>query len=44
LYMMVVGTESGNSSHLRYFNENQPTDTVDLFELSGRPLVMRRPV
>jgi hypothetical protein len=42
LYLMVVGSESDNLSGSCYFDQNIGNDSVDFFELPGRPLVMRR--
>ena len=42
LYLMVVGSETDNSSLSRFFNENCSLDTVDIFEMPGRPLTVRR--
>lgn len=42
LYLMVVGSETDSSSHSRFFNENYSLDTVDIFEMPGRPLTVRR--
>jgi len=42
LYLMVVGSETDNSSNSRFFNENYSLDTVDIFEMPGRPLTVRR--
>ena len=38
LQMMVVGSESDNTSAYGYFDPIQGIDTVDLFELPGRPI------
>jgi hypothetical protein len=42
LYLMVVGSESGNDSTNRYLDHLHDTDTVDIFELPGRPLTNRK--
>jgi len=44
LYLAVVGSETGNDATARVFNEASNNDSVDLFELPGRPLTMRRGV
>ena len=41
LYLMVVASESDKSSMTRYFNERSDLDTVDIFEMPGRPITMR---
>ena len=41
LYLMVIASESDRSSMSRYFNERSDTDTVDIFEIPGRPITMR---
>jgi hypothetical protein len=42
LYLMVVASETDSSSHSRFFNENYSLDTVDIFNMPGRPLTVRR--
>jgi len=42
LYLMVVGSETGSDSTSRIFNENSTLDSVDIFEMQGRPLTARR--
>lgn len=42
LYLMVVGSETDNSSASRYLNEKSTRDSVDIFELPGRPLTGKR--
>jgi hypothetical protein len=39
LYLMVVSSESDGDSTSRFFNHMTSTDTVDLFEMPGRPLI-----
>lgn len=40
-YLMVVGSETNASSVIRKFDPTSNLDTVDLFELPGRPLTVR---
>jgi hypothetical protein len=40
--MMVVGTENCNTGASRYMDAANDGDTVDLFEMPGRPLTVRR--
>jgi hypothetical protein len=42
LYLMVIGSETDNVSDLTYFNHTSDSDSVDLFELPGRPLLINR--
>lgn len=42
LYLMVVGSETGSDSTSRIFSENSTLDSVDIFEMPGRPLTARR--
>lgn len=42
LYLMVVGSETGSDSNSRIFNEDYSLDTIDIFEMPGRPLTVRR--
>jgi hypothetical protein len=42
LYLMVVGSETDNTSKYRYLNEKSVKDSVDIFQLPGRPLTNRR--
>jgi len=42
LYLMVVASETDSSSNSRFFNENYSLDTVDIFEMPGRPITARR--
>jgi len=42
LFLMVVGSETGSDSTSRIFNENSTLDSVDIFEMPGRPLTARR--
>lgn len=42
LYLMVVGSETDNSGASRFFNEASNNDSVDIFQLPGRPLAIRR--
>jgi hypothetical protein len=42
LYMMVVGSESDGTSKSRFFDHINGTDTVDIFEMPGRPIVINR--
>jgi hypothetical protein len=42
LYLMVVGSESGNTSTSRFLDEKTDSDTVDIFRMPGRPLVRRK--
>lgn len=42
LYLMVVGSETDNTSMKCFFNQSSNMDAVDIFELPGRPIVMRR--
>jgi hypothetical protein len=42
LYLMVVGTETDNTGALMHLNEKSTRDSVDIFELPGRPLTNRR--
>jgi hypothetical protein len=42
LYLMVVGSETGSDSTSRIFNENSNNDTIDIFQIPGRPLTVRR--
>ena len=42
LCMMVVGSETGNDASSRSFVEYNNNDTVDIFELPGRPITGRR--
>ncbi len=42
LYLMVVGSERGGASNSRFFDESYSLDTVDIFEMPGRPLTVRR--
>ena len=44
LYLMVVGSETNNDSTNRFLSERSDRDTVDIFELPGRPLTMRKSV
>ena len=47
LYLMVVSSESDGQSQSRYLNHMAPAnqqDTVDIFEIPGRPLTTKRPV
>jgi hypothetical protein len=44
LYLMVVGSETNNDSASRILNEKSDRDTVDIFELPGKPLTMRKSV
>ena len=41
LYLMVVSSETDESSQSRFFNESSNLDTVDIFEMPGRPLTQR---
>jgi hypothetical protein len=38
LYLMVVGSETDNLSASRYLNQASDNDTVDLFQMVGRPI------
>lgn len=42
LYLMVVGTETGNDTYYRIMNPASNLDSVDIFELPGRPLTVRK--
>ncbi len=42
LYLMVVGSETGSASASRQFNESSNNDSVDIFQLPGRPIINRR--
>jgi hypothetical protein len=42
LYLVVVGSESGNNSTGCYLNHTNSNDSVDIFELPGRPLTNRK--
>lgn len=42
LYLMVVGTETDSTSPSRYLNQGSSSDTVDIFQLPGRPLTNRK--
>jgi hypothetical protein len=42
LYLMVVASETDSSSYSRFFNENYSLDTIDIFEMPGRPITARR--
>jgi hypothetical protein len=43
LYLMVVGSETDNTSSTRcFFNQASNKDSVDIFELPGKPVLMRR--
>jgi len=42
LYLMVVGTETDNTNGSMHLNEKSTSDTVDIFQLPGRPLTNRR--
>ncbi len=39
---MVVGSETDGSNSSRFLNEGSDLDTVDIFEMPGRPLTVRR--
>jgi hypothetical protein len=41
LYLMVVSSETDQSSMSRFFNESSNSDTVDIFEIPGRPITRR---
>lgn len=41
LYLMVIGSESDKSSLSRFFDESSDLDTMDIFEIPGRPIIMR---
>jgi len=42
LYLMVIGSETDNTGASRFFSEFSNNDSVDIFELPGRPLLKRR--
>lgn len=42
LYLMVVGSETDNTSSLNFFNHRSNSDVVDIFHMDGRPITMRR--
>jgi hypothetical protein len=42
IYLMVVGSEDDNLSSTGYFNHASNDDSVDIFELPGKPILMRR--
>jgi hypothetical protein len=42
LYLMVVGSETDNTSSFCFMNPASDRDVVDIFELSGRPILARR--
>ena len=42
LYLMVVASETDNTSTVRMLNHKSDADSVDLFNLPGRPITMRR--
>lgn len=42
LRMMVVGSETDNTSLSNFFNEKSDSDVVDVFELPGLPITKRR--
>ena len=42
LYLMVVGTETDNTSIKCFLNPASNADSVDIFELPGRPLIANR--
>lgn len=42
LYLMVVGSETDNDSTSNFFNQASNLDTVDIFELPGKPVTKRR--
>jgi len=47
LYLMVVASESDGQSQSRFLNHMAPAnkqDSVDIFEIPGRPLTTKRPV
>lgn len=42
LYLMVVASETDNTSTIRMLNHKSDADSVDLFNLPSRPITMRR--
>ena len=42
LYLLIVGSETDNTGNSCFFNQASNMDSVDIFELPGRPLLMRR--
>lgn len=44
LYLAVVGSETDNSSYTKFLNHASNDDSVDIFELPGRPLINKRTV
>jgi hypothetical protein len=42
LFLLVVGSETDNTSASCFFSQTSNSDSVDIFELPGRPLVVRR--
>jgi len=42
LYLMIVGSETDNTTSHMHLNERSVKDSVDIFELPGRPLTNRR--
>jgi hypothetical protein len=42
IYLMVIGNEDDNLSSACYFNHASNDDSVDIFELPGKPLLLRR--
>ena len=39
---MVVGSETDNGSASNFLNESSNADSVDVFEIPGRPIIMKR--
>jgi len=42
LYLMVMASETDNTSLSRFMNQDSQDDVVDIFELPGRPLTSRK--
>lgn len=42
LYLMVVGSETDNTSVSNFFNQSSNSDVVDIFKMEMRPISMRR--
>jgi hypothetical protein len=42
LYLMVVGSETDNTSAFNFLNHASNYDSVDLFEIPGRPILAKR--
>jgi hypothetical protein len=44
LYLMVAGSETDNSGSKCFLNERSNSDSVDLFQIPGRPIVTKRTI